>query len=389
MSFGIFLLLLAVLTLAGTVTVMAVAGLGALRIPRLRDEALLADPAPPRVSVVIAARDEADAIETALRSVLALDADLEVIVVDDRSTDGTGDILDRMARSEPHLRVVHVRELPAGWLGKTHALHRGAEIATGELLLFTDADVVMHPRSLREAVAVMRRMRLDHLAVGPAVHARSVPLQAAIAAFSVYFGIYARPWSAANPRSRHAIGVGAFNLVRTDMYRRIGGHTSIAMWPDDDMALARRLKAAGARTMPAFGRGRVTVEWYRSVRDLVNGLMKNTFAGLDYSVPRATVAVLAILALQVWPFVAVFLTSGATRILNLATSLLLVAFCSGGSLSTGLPPWIGLLFPFGALLQAFIILRSMILTLRQGGIVWRGTLYPLEELKAHRARMPG
>jgi hypothetical protein len=148
---------LAVVTLVLWIGVAASIAVGVRSIRFLRDIPLpgIADRLP-RLSVVIAARDEAAAVEQALSSVLLQQyPDFEVVVVDDRSTDGTGAILDRMAEREPRLRVVHVDAVPAGWLGKNHALHLGAQGATGELILFTDADVApqrgrhrVHPAGL-------------------------------------------------------------------------------------------------------------------------------------------------------------------------------------------------------------------------------------------------
>jgi cellulose synthase/poly-beta-1,6-N-acetylglucosamine synthase-like glycosyltransferase len=174
----------------------------------------------PPVSIVVAARDEARAIERAMRSLLALDyPGLELVAVDDRSADPTGAILDRLAAANARLKVLHVRELPAGWLGKNHALALGARDATGEILLFTDADVEFAPYSLREAVAVLEDERLDHLALAPRLRLPGAWLAACVAYFGRQFYVFLRPWRARDPRSGAHIGVGAFNLVRASAYR--------------------------------------------------------------------------------------------------------------------------------------------------------------------------
>ncbi|PYQ54946.1 MAG: hypothetical protein DMF53_28775 [Acidobacteria bacterium] len=161
------LFLLALATLIAHVATAIQVLLGNRSIRALRDLPPLAGPLP-RVSIIIPARNEERNLEEALRSILALDYDnLEIDVVDDRSTDRTGEILDRMATADPRLRIVHVRELPPGWLGKNHALWLGAEKATGEFLLFTDADVVMAPSILRRAVGALVADRLDHLTAAP------------------------------------------------------------------------------------------------------------------------------------------------------------------------------------------------------------------------------
>src|SRR6185436_14838718 len=143
---------LALVTAALSVGAFAYLLLAARRIPRLGDVPPLGDAEMPSISIVVAARNEARGIEAAMRSLLAQDVPrLEVVAVDDRSEDATGAILDRFAEAEPRLRVVHVAELPDGWLGKCHALWLGAGQAAGELILFTDADVVMAPDTLRRA----------------------------------------------------------------------------------------------------------------------------------------------------------------------------------------------------------------------------------------------
>src|SRR5690606_5030460 len=136
----------------------------------LRDVEVPADFAWPRVSIIVPARNEEREIEAALQSVLHLDyPDYEVMVVNDRSTDGTGAILERMQSAYPQLRVATVTELPRGWLGKNHAMYFGAQQASGELLLFTDADIVMRPDTLRRAVYYLEREKLDLLPMTPRV----------------------------------------------------------------------------------------------------------------------------------------------------------------------------------------------------------------------------
>lgn len=372
-----------------TVLFLLAAAAGLLRGSRLlrslRDVPPWTGSPAPAVSVVIPARNEERLVEEALRSVLAQDwAPLEIVVVDDRSTDRTGAILDRMAAAEPRLRVIHVTELPAGWLGKNHALQTGAEQAAGELLLFTDADVVLDPTTLRRAVGYLLESRLDHLTVGPEIRVPGVFLKTFVAAFAISFALFVKPWKARDPRSRHHVGIGAFNLVRAAAWRAAGTHRAIAMRPDDDLKLGKLLKKNGFRQDLAFGRGLVSVEWYHSVRELVDGLMKNAFPGLDYRISAVLLATVLLLAFFVWPFAGVFLTDGPARLLNLAVVALLLLLSWGNARLTHLPVWTGLGLPVAALFFIYILWRSMVLTLVQGGIRWRGTLYPLKELKANQ-----
>jgi hypothetical protein len=339
----------------------------------------------PRISIVVAARDEARNVERAGRSLLALDwPDLEIVMVDDRSTDGTGEILDRLARQDRRLHVVHVTELPAGWLGKNHALQLGADAATGGWILFTDGDVLFHPETLRQAVAHANAHQLDHLTVGPEAPVSGLLLQAAIAGFGVFFSLFTRAWKLRDPKSSAHIGVGAFNLVRRAAYLRAGGHSALPLRPDDDLKLGKRLKQTGCAQEIAMGRGRLSVEWYGSLREMAHGLEKNTFASMEYSVPATVVAVLAVLALFAFPFVGLMIADGTARVLFTATYLLQALATAESARRLGLDPWLGPMFPFSAGFLAYVVVRSMVVTLRAGGIRWRGTFYPLAALKRNR-----
>ena len=177
---------------------------------------------PPSVSIVVSALNEAHTIEPALQSLLALDYPwLEVVAINDRSSDATGAILDRLQQTDARLKVLHIEALPAGWLGKNHALQRGAEIATGEYVLFTDADVHFEARALRQAVGYCVRHGLDHLVVLAEFTVRSNLLAALLSSVYWFFFIKHPPWRVRQSPRVH-IGMGAFNLVRTAPYRQAG-----------------------------------------------------------------------------------------------------------------------------------------------------------------------
>ncbi|HEY2294065.1 MAG TPA: glycosyltransferase family A protein [Thermoanaerobaculia bacterium] len=378
------LFLLALATLIAHVATAVQVYRGVRSIRALRDLPPLAGPLP-RVSIVIPARNEERNLEEALRSVLALDYDnLEIDVVDDRSTDRTGEILDRMALADPRLRIVHVRELPPGWLGKNHALWLGAGKATGEFLLFTDADVVLDPSTLRRAVGAMVADRLDHLTAAPEIDRPNVLFEMFVGAFSLFFTLYTRPWKVKDPESPSHVGIGAFNLVRAAAYRAAGGHPAIAMRPDDDLKLGKLLKKKGFHQEFVFGLGALRVEWYASVRELIQGLMKNAFSAVDYRVWVVVVSTVTQLIILIWPFLALVLTTGATRWLNLASVLVLLALCWLNAPLAGVRRWHGLGFPLATLLFLYILWRAMLLTLWRDGIDWRGTHYSLAELKANK-----
>ena len=379
---GLFLLALATLIAHVATAIQVLLGTRSIRV--LRELPPLAGPLP-KVSIIIPARNEERNLEEALRSILALDYDnLEIDVVDDRSTDHTGEILDRMAATDPRLRIVHVRELLPGWLGKNHALWLGAGKATGEFLLFTDADVVMAPSTLRRAVGAMVADRLDHLTAAPEIERPSALFEMFIGAFSLFFTLFVKPWRVKDPESPSHVGVGAFNLVRASAYRAAGGHQAIAMRPDDDLKLGKLLKKNGFRQEFVFGQGALRVEWYASVRELIQGLMKNAFSGVDYRIWVVVVSTVMQLGTLVWPFLALFLTAGATRWLNLASVLVLLILCWINAPLAGVRRWHGIGFPIATLLFVYILWRAMLLTLWRDGIDWRGTHYPLASLKANK-----
>ncbi len=359
--------------------------LGNRTVRFLRDILPELPPHPPRVSVIVAARNEERNIRTALSSLLGLDyPDYELIVVDDRSTDRTGVILKEMMSAAARLRVVHVAELPPGWLGKNHALWLGSKRATGELLLFTDADIVMAPSTLSRAVAYLLANGIDHLAVTPETHMPSIFLDMFGASFILFFSIFARPWKARDPKSSCHIGIGAFNLVQADAYCQAGGHEAIRMRPDDDMKLGKIVKFEGFRQDILFGAGFLSVEWYATIRDLVRGLEKNAFAGADYRITLVCLGIVFHCLASFFPFIALFVTRGPARTVYAAVAFLIIIVFLDSARYHNAKGWYVIGFPLTALLFAWILFRTMVLNLVQGGITWRGTFYPLAELKKNR-----
>ena len=379
----LFWLAATTLLLVAAITIEFAVGNRSLR--RLKDLPLFSRGNAPKVSVIVAARNEARNIEQGLSSLLAQEyPNLELIAVDDRSTDETGAILDRMAAKDPRLHVEHVTGLPSGWLGKTHALQCGADRASGAFLLFTDADVVIEPSVVGRAVGHIHQANLDHVAVAPRPQMPGTFLNMFGGAFALFFGMYARPWKASAPKSRWHIGIGAFNLVRADVYRAAGGHRAIAMRPDDDMKLGKLIKQHGYRQETVLGNGWIAVEWYSSVGELIRGLEKNSFAGLEYNLPAMMAAGLGQLLVFDWPLVATAITSGATRWLNLAIVGFLLLLYMDNAGYHGMKRWHCVGLPLAAFLFVYIIWRATVKTLVNGGIDWRGTHYALNDLKANR-----
>lgn len=359
--------------------------IGNRSVRSLRDIPMDLPQEPPRVSVIIAARNESRNIRESLQSILRLDyPDFELIVVDDRSEDGTGAILDSLAVVEPHLRVIHVDELPRGWLGKNHALWLGGRRATGDLLLFSDADIVMEPAALRHAVSCLLANRIDHLALTPSMRMPTLFLDMFGTSFILFFSLFTRPWKAKDPASRCHIGIGAFNLVRCGAYRSVGGHEAIRMRPDDDLKLGKIIKQAGFRQDIAYAPDFLSVEWYASLREAIRGLEKNAFSGVDYKVGTVLFGVAFHVLASVWPYLALFVTQGSTRLVYCVVVVLITLLYIDSAGYHGARRWHAVGFPFNAALFAFILLRTMLLNLVQGGIYWRGTFYPLKALRENK-----
>lgn len=341
----------------------------------------------PSISVIVPARNEEGAVEEALGSILAQDypGRLEVVAVDDRSTDGTGEVLARLAARWPErLRVIRTDKLPDGWLGKNHALYAGTGEATGEWLLFTDADVRFSAGCLVNAAGYAVREGLDHLTLAPEIVSRGVALKSFVATFVLVFEVTQRPWRASDPRASEAVGVGAFNLLRREAYIAAGTHRAIRARPDDDMRLGRLVKHAGYRQGVAYGTGSVSVEWHRTLAGAVRGLEKSMFPSMDYRVSTALFASLALLLTNVLPFAGVFLARRpVTRALFGANALVLVAMYLYGAERSGgrISPLYAALHPFGAGVFVYAMLRSTYRVLAKGGIEWRGTQYPLDSLR--------
>jgi glycosyltransferase involved in cell wall biosynthesis len=379
------LFVMALFTLLGTLLIAGEILWGERRLQPLRATPSGGSGLRPLVSLVVAVRNEERHLHTAITSLLRLDyPHYELIVVDDRSEDQTPVILARLAGDFPQLKILRIDTLPAGWLGKNHALWYGSCCARGELLLFTDGDIIMEETVLSRAVTRLQSEGLDHLALTPRMTMPGILLPILGLSFIFFFGIFTRPWRAADPRSSCHIGIGAFNLLRSSAYRAVGGHQSIALRPDDDLKLGKILKRGGFRQNVAYAPDFLAVEWYGSLGEAIRGLEKNAFAGCDYRVGMVVGGVATQLIFGLWPYLALLTTEGATWGVNLLIVLIFTALLMRGAALHGERRRFAWGFPLGLCLFSWILLRTMILNLYQGGIVWRGTFYPLDQLRRNR-----
>jgi glycosyltransferase involved in cell wall biosynthesis len=339
----------------------------------------------PRVSIIVPACNEEEDIEQGLSGLLTLDYDhYEVIAVNDRSTDHTGEIMDRVAASPAahgRLRVVHVTELPPGWLGKTHAMWSAGLQAGGDWLLFTDADVLFKPEVLRRALAYAESENADHVVVFPRIIMKRPGEKMMIAFFQTLFTFGHRPWRVADPETKDHMGVGAFNLVRRTAYEAVGTYKALRMEVLDDMKLGKVLKNARFRQRNVFGDDLISVRWAKGAMGVVDNLTKNFFAVLSFQWWRTVASVFGLFFLNLGPFLGIWLAHGWARVPYVVALGSMFLIYLGMSFKSSIPPYYFLLHPISTMMFEYTLIRSMVLTLRNDGVTWRGTKYPLEELR--------
>ena len=334
----------------------------------------------PRLSVIIAARNEAGTIENALKSVLAQNyPNLEIILVNDRSNDGTDKILQKLAEKDPRVLIHHVEELPPGWLGKVNAMQQGFGRSTGVWLLFTDADVHFQEESLERIIDVAERSSVDYLCVVPEVQARQRLLKALYTVSLSGFFLATRIWEVKNQNS--FVGVGACGLVRRSLLSQSPGLPWLKMEVVDDLALAQLAWQVEGKLDVYWGRECLGVEWYPSMGDLIRGLEKNLFAGAQYQYWRALLGIIGILFVAVAPWLSIF---SGNWLLTLAAdgafSGYWLAWISGDK-AQGVGWLERLISPSLLLVIAWALARSTLMTWRQGGIKWRETFYSIAALR--------
>jgi glycosyltransferase involved in cell wall biosynthesis len=339
--------------------------------------------ASPRVSLIVPARNEEADIAATLTRLLALDYDsYEVIAVDDRSTDRTGAIMEQIAASAPEkLKVVRIVDLPAGWVGKTHAMWSAGNQANGDWLLFTDADVQFKPDVLRRALAYAESERADHVVLFPRMIMKRPGEKMMIAFFQTLFVFGHRPWKVADPKSKDHMGVGAFNLIRRKVYDAVGTYGALRFDVLDDMKLGKVVKNGGFAQRNVFGADLISIRWARGAMGVVDNLTKNFFAIMSFQWPRALASCFALAFLNLMPFAGILLAHVWARLGYAVALFSMFSIYAGMSRQSDIPPYYFLLHPISSALFVYTMLRSTFLALWKGGVVWRGTFYPLEDLR--------
>jgi len=349
--------------------------LGLRRVPDLTNPAYdLVPQNNPSITIIVPARNEEKNIASCLNSLLEQDyANLHIIAVDDRSTDNTGEVMEALA-------TLHIAELPTGWLGKTHAMafavRHAISLHAPAYFLFTDADIFFRPESIRIALAQTVATQADHFVLLPTAIIKSAGEGMLLSYLQVMSLWAVRTWRIADPKAlRDAIGVGAFNLIRTPVYQQLGGFEALRMEIVEDLALGTRIKREGFRQRIAYGPELVRVHWASGVSGILNGMTKNFFAIFHYNPAIVLLSCLWITIFCVAPILFLALPQTRTPALLTLAHIAFLYFLS--SRKSRVSPWYAVFFPISAALVIFSIIRSALITLKQGGVIWRGTFYPL------------
>ena len=346
----------------------------------------------PHLSVIVPACNEEAAIQQTLCSLLASTGlQFEMIAVDDRSTDMTGrrmdEVADQVAADEgPHrLRVIHADDLPAGWLGKPHAMALAAREATAPWLLFTDGDMIFHPRGLELAMREAVKSNADHLILVPTLIFKSAGECAMLAAMQALAQWTIRLWKVEDPRARDFFGVGGFNLVRREIYTQMGGFEGLRMEVLDDLRFGWKVKRAGYRQRVVLGPELVRIRWIDGALGVVRLIEKNGFAIYRYRVGLLLLACLSLAVSAILPFAAIA-AGGWTMVAGLLTCFAIGVVYKAHRRLTQVSPWMAIFFAPATLIVIFSFLRSMILALVHNGVDWRGTRYALDDLRRNAGR---
>lgn len=354
-------------------------GISMRAVPRLAALPAEALASWPTVSVVVPARDEGLHLEAALEAKRSEGYPaLEVVVVDDRSQDDTGAIADALAARDSRVRAVHVTEVPEGWLGKVNALARGLDAASGEWVLFSDADVHLAPGTLARLVAWAERSGVDHVALVPSLRSRGPLVAPALATFFRLFSLLPL-WKVPDPRSSAAIGAGAFNLFRRRALDASPGLEWLKMEIADDMALGVMLKRAGARQAVVVGGDGAWLDFYPSFRAMARALEKN---GAAAPMPLMLLGVAALVVLEAGYLAALAIATPWAWAVGATVAALACVTQWGASRWLSLPRWPALVPWLGVVPLTLAMARSAVLAALRGGVVWRSTFYSTATVRA-------
>lgn len=384
----LLLLLLAVVATVGVLLAQGVAIVLAYEMPRVDPVDYPGPSAPPPVAVVIAARNEAEAIGPCLDDLRRQRyPGLDVVVVDGRSEDGTA----TEARRRPGIRVLDEPPLPEGWVGKNWACWTGAAATQAPYLLFTDADVRYHPLAVASAVAWAERDRADLVTLATRLETRGFWERVVLPFYTQAVLTYFRAPRVNRDGSRAAVANGQFLLVRRDAYEAVGGHAAIRGLVLEDVALARRFRAAGKRMRFGWAPELVTTRMYQDRHEMFEGLLRSIH-DTEFSAGRQ-IALLALLVGLFWLPLALLpagLLAGSWPLVALGAVLWIALFGKHAAFAraVGGRARDGLLYPLAVGFYVALLVRSVTRGLRGAPIRWKGREYPLAAGRPVSGRPP-
>ena len=341
----------------------------------------------PKVSVIVPAKDEQVSIRKCLDSLSGQTyKNLECILINDRSKDSTGAVMEEFVKKYSHFKMISISELPSDWLGKNHALKKGAELSSGEYLLFTDGDVLFEKEAVSKAVQICLKNNLDHLCLLPKIRSRSWLLSSLNIFFWVALITLLKPSTMGKHKKFYA-GAGAFNLVKRSVYQSIGGHNRLRLEVLDDVILGKLISFSGFSCAMAYGKGLLSLAWYESAKEMIAGFEKNGFAAMEYSVLLSFLLGVSMLYFYFLPFVIVFFAPPLAQAGLVLSLLLMQGVFFEVARQLGYNPLISLFVPFSSWLVYFAQIRSVFFNLTRGRVIWRETSYSLKQLKHHRKRL--
>lgn len=360
--------------------------------PILKPSTNLTLPSVPRVSILIAARNEEEALPATLDSLLKLDyPSYDIVLVDDASSDRTGVIADEHARragTKGRLKVIHNRELPAGWSGKVHAFSVASKAATGEWVLATDADIVFHPATLRLAMALALEKQVQLLSLSPQIEFRSFWEKVVLPAFTLLISTLYPLRLVNSPRSSRAIAAGAFILMRREDLEALGGYERLRNVVIEDARMAGLFKSNGRRIQFMVASGLLRTRMYTDCRELWDGLSRSAFEGTGFSIAKVLLGVISSTLVAVLPWILAPILFMRDMWLGRPswtdhTLLLALGACLAGSLFYGVilrilrvPIVYVFALPLAAVFYQGVAVNSALLTLIGQGVPWKGRNYP-------------
>lgn len=337
----------------------------------------------PLLSILVPACNEARTIEPALRSLLRQNyPNMEIIAINDRSTDETGDIIDRLSEEYNSLKTLHIDELPEGWIGKTHALKKGFSKATGEWILATDADVCYEPGALRSIMSVALHENLDQISCLPHMKNNGFLHEMSYNGFVTFVVCVQNLDGIQDVNSDDYFAFGAFNMVRRETFEKTKGFQWLRMEIADDMGTAKMMNDHKAKQGFYYAFEELTLEWYDSLKEMIRGLEKNGIAVLGhYSYLRGFCIPVVWLLLFLAPFIGLFSSWTTVQIIAASTVLLSIPFNITAARRLERPVSTFLFSFFGVCMMMFALIRSTYACAKRGGVEWRGTIYPVEKLR--------